>query len=103
MHPLDLFKTDLLTEAQRARFSLTVGKPGYSYGYGVRTLISREVGQSLSPLGEFGWDGMGGCYTLIDPQKKIGIYFAMQVVGCGYAYSHIHPTLRNLTYEALEK
>ena len=100
---LDLFKTDLLTEAQRSRFALTVGKAGYSYGYGVRTLISKEVGQSLSPLGEFGWDGMGGCYTLIDPQNKIGIYFAMQVTGCGYAYAHIHPTLRNLTYQALEK
>lgn len=100
---LDLFKTDLLTEAQRSKFIRTVGKPGYSYGYGVRTLVSKEIGQSLSPIGEFGWDGKGGCYTLIDPQNKIGIYFAMQVAGCGYAYSHVHPTLRNLTYEALEK
>lgn len=98
---LDLFKTDLLTEAQRSKFIRTVGKPGYSYGYGVRTLVSKEIGQSLSPLGEFGWDGMGGCYTLIDHQNQIGIYFAMHVVGCNYAYSHIHPTLRNLTYLAL--
>ena len=100
---LDLFKTDCLNETQRSKFIRTVGKPGYSYGYGVRTLISKEIGQSRSPLGEFGWDGMGGCYTLIDHQNKIGIYFAMQVVGCDYAYAHIHPTLRNLTYEALEK
>ena len=94
---------DLLTEAQRSKFIRTVGKPGYSYGYGVRTLVSKEIGQSLSPLGEFGWDGMGGCYTLIDHQNQIGIYFAMHVVGCNYAYSHIHPTLRNLTYLALDK
>jgi len=100
---LDLMKKDGLTEAQRSRFIQTVGKAGYSYGYGVRTLISKEIGQSLSPLGEFGWDGMGGCYTLIDTDNQIGIFFAMQVVGCNYCYSNVHPMLRNLTYEALEK
>ena len=100
---LDLMKTDGLNEAQRSRFIQTVGKPGYSYGHGVRTLISKEIGQSLSPLGEFGWDGMGGCYTMIDTQNKIGIFFGMQVVGCNYCYSNVHPMLRNLTYMALEK
>lgn len=103
MDSIKLMRTDGLNEAQRSQFIKTVGKPGYSYGHGVRTLISREIGQSLSPLGEFGWDGMGGCYTMIDADNKIGIYFAMQVAGCGYCYQNVHPTLRNLTYQALNK
>ncbi len=99
---IDIMRRDRLNEQQRSKFIRTVGKPGYSYGYGVRTLISKEIGQSLSPLGEFGWDGMGGCYTLVDVENNLAIYFAMQVVGCSYCYSNVHPMLRNLTYKSLE-
>lgn len=98
---IDIMRSPQLNDVQLSRFNTSVGKPGYNYGYGVRTLTSREIGQSLSPIGEFGWDGMGGCYTLIDTDNQIGIFFAMQVVGCGYCYCFIHPMLRNLTYKAL--
>ncbi len=98
---IDMMRKDHLTEYQRSRFINTMGKTGYSYGYGVRTLTSKEIGQSLSPLGEFGWDGMGGCYTLMDVENNVAVYFAMQVVHCGYCYANVHPMLRNLTYKAL--
>ncbi len=100
---IDKMRTQHLNEAQQSRFIRTVGKPGYGYGLGVRTLISREISAGRSPLGEFGWDGMGGCYTLIDVENKIGIFFAMHVVGCDYAYQYVHPRLRDFTYEALNK
>lgn len=73
--------------------------PGYGYGLGVRTRISHEGGKS--PLGEFGWDGAAGSYVMIDPENKLSIFFAMQVlnwpdcIGCG------HAPLRDMTYEAL--
>ena len=39
--------------------------------------------------------------TLIDPDNRISVFFAMHVLGCGLAYEIVHPTIRNLVYEAL--
>lgn len=75
------------------------GKNGYGYGLGVRTLIDRS--DSPSPLGEFGWDGAAGAYVLIDPEHELGIVYAQHVCGCADAYAFVHPTIRNLVYEAL--
>ena len=78
----------------------TLGKIGYSYGLGVRTLIDKA--QSKGPVGEFGWDGAAGSYVMIDPINNIAIFYAQHVHNCGYAYGVIHPTIRDLTYEILE-
>jgi len=53
-------------------------------------------------VGEFGWDGAAGAFSMIDPTNRIALYFGTHVFGCDYAYHSIHPTLRNLVYEALE-
>ena len=82
---------------------LKTWKPGYTYALGVRVLVDPAAAHSLSPVGEFGWDGAAGCYTLIDPSKKVSCIFTMHVLGCGYCYSTVHPTIRNLIYECIEK
>ncbi|MHB1455046.1 MAG: serine hydrolase domain-containing protein [Saccharofermentanales bacterium] len=76
-----------------------LGKTGYSYGLGVRTIVDRSA--SRSPVGEFGWDGAAGCYVMIDPINHIAIFYAQQVHNCGYAFNDIHPAIRDLTYECL--
>lgn len=76
-----------------------LGKTGYSYGLGVRTLVDGSA--SNSPVGEFGWDGAAGCYVMVDPVNHIAIFYAQQVYNCGYAYNSIHPAIRDLTYECL--
>ena len=75
------------------------GKLGYGYGLGLRTLIDPTV--SKSPVGEFGWDGAAGAYALMDPKHRIGIFFAEHVLGLEENYHIIHPTLRDLAYEAI--
>ncbi|MBR3437814.1 MAG: beta-lactamase family protein [Lachnospiraceae bacterium] len=74
---------------------------GYGYGLGVRTLISRAAGASLSPVGEFGWSGMLGTYMLADPVNKVAMVFGTQATPAS-----VHPpfkkTLKNLVYAALE-
>jgi CubicO group peptidase (beta-lactamase class C family) len=76
------------------------GKVGYGYGLGVRTLIDGSV--SKSPVGEFGWDGAAGAYALIDPFNHISIFYAHEILGMITAYSEIHPTVRDLVYEAVQ-
>lgn len=75
------------------------GKVGYGYGLGVRTLIDGSC--SRSPVGEFGWDGAAGAYALIDPINHISIFYAHEILGMIKAYSEIHPTVRDLAYEAV--
>lgn len=77
------------------------GKVGYSYGLGVRTLI--DPASSHGPVGEFGWDGAAGAYALIDPENKLSIFYAQEVLGMFKAYSEIHPTLRDLIYDSLKE
>jgi CubicO group peptidase (beta-lactamase class C family) len=76
------------------------GKVGYGYGLGVRTLIDGSV--SKSPVGEFGWDGAAGAYALIDPVNHISIFYAHEILGMITAYSEIHPSVRDLVYEAVQ-
>ena len=95
---IDTMRRNWLTEQELADFSKT-GKVGYGYGLGVRTLIDGT--RSRSPVGEFGWDGAAGAYALIDPENRISIFYAHEILGMLEAYSEIHPTIRDLTYEAL--
>ena len=87
-----------LTEQELADFSRT-GKEGYGYGLGVRVLIDGT--QAKSPVGEFGWDGAAGAYALVDPKNHIGMFYTHEILGMIEAYSEIHPTLRDLAYEAM--
>ena len=86
------------TEQELADFSRT-GKEGYGYGLGVRVLIDGT--KSKSPVGEFGWDGAAGAYALVDPKNHIGMFYTHEILGMIEAYSEIHPTLRDLAYEAM--
>lgn len=88
-----------LTEQQLADFART-GKVGYGYGLGVRTLM--DASKSRSPVGEFGWDGAAGAFCLADPVNHIGLFYTHEILGMLEAYSEIHPTIRDLAYEAME-
>lgn len=85
--------------AQQMQDFSKAGKIGYGYGLGVRTLV--DGAQSKSPVGEFGWDGAAGAYALIDPVNHISIFYAHEIIGMIEAYSEIHPTIRDLAYEAM--
>ncbi|MBQ8162004.1 MAG: beta-lactamase family protein [Clostridia bacterium] len=74
-------------------------KAGYGYGLGVRTLMDRERAGSLSQQGEFGWDGMLGCYVLADPASHVGIFYAQQENGT--PWFHWHSMIRQYVYAAI--
>ena len=95
---VQLMSRNWLSAAQLADFEKR-GKIGYGYGLGVRTLI--DPTKSKSPLGEFGWDGAAGAYALVDPIHRLSIFYVQEILEMPKVYSEIHPTIRDLVYEAV--
>ena len=74
-------------------------RPGYGYGLGVRTHIDKSKSGSLSPIGEFGWDGAAGAFSLVDTRNKLSLTY----------FQHIHAwdvgiqsEIRNALYQCIE-
>ena len=74
--------------------------PGYGYGFGVRTHMDKAVSGALSPLGEFGWDGAAGAFSLVDRENKLSISYFQHVHETGYAFQR---RLRNALYQDLQE
>ncbi len=87
--------TPSLTEFQNKTFSCAQGD-GYTYGLGVRTRIEPTKN---TPIGEFGWDGAGGCYTFIDANNKLSLTLTMSVLNWHPTFLEVYETLRELTYQ----
>jgi len=73
-------------------------RPGYGYGLGVRTHINPERSGALSPVGEFGWDGAAGAFSMVDTKNKLSLTY----------FQHVHnwplkiqTEMRNALYEEL--
>lgn len=95
---VELFTHSVTTGKSQEDFKKS-GKGAYGYGLGVRVKNSLESGRT--PIGEFGWDGAAGAYVLVDPIHRISMFYTQHVVGFGEAYTTIHPTIRDLAYEAM--
>lgn len=75
-------------------------RQGYGYGLGVRTHIDPETSGSLSPIGEFGWDGAAGAFSMVDPENKISLAYFQEVMGWDVT---IQNEMRNALYKCLSK
>jgi len=95
---VELMRTDHLTEEMRADFAW-LPLAGYGFGLGVRTHISKAKSGSLSPLGEFGWSGAGGCLAVIDPDTQLTVMYAQHLLNNQEPY--VHPRLKNIVYACL--
>ena len=74
-------------------------RPGYGYGLGVRTHIDKAESGSYSPIGEFGWDGAAGAFSMVDRKNKISLTY----------FQHVHnwelkiqTEMRNSLYESMD-
>lgn len=96
---IDLMRTEQLST------HVSIPEPlfeGYGYALGVRTLVNKSAG-AKSPIGEFGWDGAAGSYILMDPDNRLSIFFAMNVLGWNGLMNgrEGHYSLRDTTYKIL--
>ena len=95
---IDLMRTNQLNETQLKDLNWSQ-LSGYGYGLGVRTMIDRAKGGSLSPIGEFGWGGAAGAYVMIDPANKLAVYYGQHMLNNLEPY--VHPRIRNILYSSL--
>lgn len=70
---------------------------GYGYGLGVRTHIDPERSETLSPVGEFGWDGAAGAFSMVDPINHISLTYFQNVLG----FAPDQTAIRNALYKDL--
>lgn len=71
---------------------------GYGYGLGVRTHVDKSTSDSLSPVGEFGWDGAAGAFSMVDPQNRISITYFQHMHGWDV---RLQRELRNVLYSCI--
>ena len=93
-----LMRTNHMTEEQMIVFAPL--RKGYGYGLGVRTHIDKEKSGSLSPIGEFGWDGAAGAFSLVDSKNNISLTFFQHIHGWE---PKIQTEMRNALYVCLNK
>ena len=98
---VQMMTKNYLTDSQRTEF---VSTKFFGYGWGLcgRVHLDPIVSESLSPVGEFGWDGAANSFSMIDSTNRVAMFFGKQVRGCAYGHHKIDPTVRNLVYEGLD-
>ncbi len=92
-----LMRTDRLSGQASIDFNNTLG--GYGYGLGVRVHKDPAVSGSLSPLGEFGWDGAAGCFGMVDTDSQISLTHFQQIHAWDLSQRN---GLRNALYKDLK-
>jgi len=95
---IDLIRSNHLNAAQLEDFTNPY-TAGYGYGLGVRTLIDPVAAHYGGSLGEFGWTGMSGTYTVIDPAEQLSIVYMHQRMPNMEVEHHLR--LRNVVYSCL--
>ncbi len=73
-------------------------REGYGYGLGVRVHEDPASSGSLSPVGEFGWDGAAGAFSMVDPINHISLAYFQHVLDWDV---ETQKGIRNALYEDL--
>lgn len=95
---IELMATNHLDRDQLTHFNWPY-LSGYGYGLGIRVMMNPALGGINSSIGEFGWSGLAGTWTLIDRKEKLSVVYMQQMMPNLEAYHQ--PRLRNVIYGAL--
>ncbi len=94
---VELFRTNQMKGQQSEDFYDI--RKGYGFGLGVRTHLYPEQSGSLSPIGEFGWDGAAGGLSMVDPKNKIALVYLQEMHNWDLK---MHVDLRNAFYKSIK-
>lgn len=97
---IDRMRENRLTGASLADFRRRYTRPGYGYGFGVRTSLGDGTAQ---PRGVFGWDGAAGAHVMIDPSRELSLVYFQQVLDMEILYDHVFDKLDAIIYRCLEQ
>lgn len=85
---IDMMRANGLTPAQTAAYGSNPYEAGYGYGYGVRTLLCRGMGNHNGAPGSFGWTGGFGTFCEADPDDGVSIVYMHNMVPNDELYYH---------------
>ena len=85
---INLMRQNQLCPAALADFTNSYNA-GYGYGLGVRTMMDLAQGHSNASVGEFGWTGMMGTWTAIDPSEGASIVYMHNMLPNMEEYHHL--------------
>lgn len=74
-------------------------RAGYGYGLGVRTHMDPAESGSLSPVGEFGWDGAAGAFSMVDTEHRLSLTYFQH---CHRWNLEIQNKIRNALYSCIK-
>ncbi|MBE7037679.1 MAG: beta-lactamase family protein [Ruminococcaceae bacterium] len=94
---IELMGTNHLNEKQYEDFQSL--QFGYGYGLGVRTHTDKAISGSLSPLGEFGWDGAAGAFSMVDPKNNLSLTYFQHIHGWD---KRLQREMKNALYACLD-
>ncbi len=77
---IELLKSDGMKDMKRTS-DFEDNVPGYRFAHGVRVHTDRSRSGALSPIGEFGWDGAAGGFSLVDTENKISLAYFQHFMG----------------------
>jgi len=92
---IELMRTNQLSDSQKETYRWKQLK-GYGYGLGVRTLTDVALSGTTGSIGEFGWGGAAGATVLVDPDRKISMFYAHHMRNPQEGY--YQPRIRNVLY-----
>lgn len=70
-----------------------------AYGLVVRVHM---IDDHTVPVGEFGWDGAAGAAAIIEPSRRLSIFYAQHVLNYLPNYAQIHPELLKRIYYSVD-
>lgn len=74
----EFMRTSHMTQAVRDAFTLE-GMRGYDYSNFFRIMRDPAAASSNGTVGEFGWDGLPGCYFFVDPKEGCAFVYMQQI------------------------
>lgn len=102
-----LIKPESIEEMKKPQFDCLNVKNSYTcvqgkdYAYGLGVRVRTAPLECGIPVGEFGWDGAAGSYTLVDTDNKISITMGMNILGWPKVFNGEHLAIARLIYEDL--
>ncbi len=112
---IDLMAQNQLSGKTWESYHYKPGSPtyraGYGYAHGVRVHMDPAVSGCKTSVGEFGWSGAAGAYSVVDRGRQLAITYAEHVLRGGakvpdakpaYVRSKVVKELKNLVCEAID-
>ncbi len=94
---IELMGTNHLKGKQLDDFHML--RKGYGYGLGVRTHMDKTESGSFSPVGEFGWDGAAGAFSMVDTANKLSLTYFQHVHNWDVRFQ---TEMRNALYSCID-